>query len=72
MDDAIMRTRAELIEMIDRAHAVWKDRILHDAAFDAANEDRRIKKLKSDLYQLEDYISRETYLQPTQVVQDLD
>jgi hypothetical protein len=68
MDDAIMRTRAELIEMIDRAHAVWKDRILHDAA----NEDRRIKKLNSDLYQLEDYISRETYLQPTPVVQDLD
>ena len=41
MDDAIMRTRAELIEMIDRAHAVWKDRILHDAAFDAANEDNQ-------------------------------
>ena len=67
-----MRTKAELIEMIDKAHVAWKDKILHDATFDAANEDRRIKKLKCDLYQLEDYISRETYLQPTPVVQDLD
>lgn len=67
-----MRTRAELIEMIDRAHAAWKDKILHAAAIDAADEDRRIKKLKCDLYQLEEYISRETYLQPTPVVQDLD